>query len=100
MNSLYYLIDTVLNIYQIVIIAWVILSWLVAFNVVNTRNRFVYVVGDALNRLTDPALRPIRGFIPSFGGIDISPLILLLGIWFLRMLLFEYWPFTGGAVYR
>ena len=99
MNSLYLLIDTILDIYMIVVIAWVILSWLVAFNVVNTRNRFVYVVGDALNRLTDPALRPIRGIVPSLGGIDISPLILLLGIWFLQLLLFEYWPRSSGLAY-
>ncbi|MCA8908080.1 MAG: YggT family protein [Rhodospirillaceae bacterium] len=98
MLSLYHLIDTVLEIYSIIVIAWVILSWLVAFNVLNTHNRFVYVVGDALNRLTEPALAPFRRIIPSFGGIDISPLALLLAIFFLRMLLREYWPGIGFGI--
>ena len=91
MQSLGVLIYTILEIYSFIIIAWVILSWLVAFNVLNTRNRFVYVLGDALNRLTEPALAPFRRIIPSFGGIDISPLALLLAIMFLRLLIVEYW---------
>lgn len=98
MMSLYYLIDTILEIYSIIVIAWVIVSWLVAFNVLNTRNRFVYVVGDALNRLTEPTLAPIRRVIPSFGGIDISPLVLLLAIMFVRMLLREYWVSLFGGI--
>ena len=98
MQSLGILLYTILEIYTIIVIAWVILSWLVAFNVINTRNRFVYVVGDALNRLTEPALAPFRRFIPSFGGIDISPLALLLAIMFLRMLLVEYWPGVGFGI--
>lgn len=93
MTSLYYLIDTILNLYTWVIIISAILSWLVAFNVVNTSNRFVYMVGDTLHRLTEPVLRPIRQFVPNLGGIDISPVILLLLIFFLRSLLREYWPF-------
>ena len=93
MTSLFYLIDMVLNLYAWIIIISAILSWLVAFNVVNTSNRFVYLVGDTLHRLTEPALRPIRQFMPNLGGIDISPVILLLLIFFLRNLLREYWPF-------
>lgn len=93
MTSLYYLIDTILNLYTWVIIISAILSWLVAFNVVNTSNRFVYTVGETLHRLTEPALRPIRQFLPSLGGIDISPIVLLLLLFFVRSLLREYWPF-------
>jgi len=92
MQSLYFLIDTVLNLYTWVIIISAILSWLVAFNVINTGNRFVYMVGETLHKLTEPALRPIRQFMPNLGGIDISPVILLLLIFFARNLLREYWP--------
>lgn len=92
MRSLYYLIDTLLSLYTYVLIAQVILSWLVAFNVVNTHNRIVGTIGEVLYRLTEPVLGQIRRFVPSVGGLDLSPLILLLGIYFLRNLLFEYWP--------
>ena len=61
-----------------------ILSWLVAFNVVNTRNRFVYTVMDFLWRITEPALRPIRRILPNLGGIDISPVILILILMFVQ----------------
>ncbi len=77
-------ISYLLTIYVYVLIAAAVLSWLVAFNVVNTRNRFVYIVGDFLYRVTEPALRPIRRFMPDLGGIDISPIILLLILFFLR----------------
>ncbi len=92
MVSLLLVIDMVLQIYTWVIIASAILSWLVAFNVVNTRNQFIYTVGDVLYRLTEPALRPIRRIMPNLGGIDLSPVILLLLIFFIRSLLWEYWP--------
>ena len=71
-----------LRIYIWVVIISVILSWLVAFEIVNMRNRYVYMVGSALNRLTEPALKPIRRFMPNLGGIDISPIVLFLIIWF------------------
>ena len=87
MHAIFWLIDTVLGLYIILVFAQVVLSWLVGFNVVNTRNRFVYLVGDFLYRVTDPALRPIRRMLPSFGGIDLSPVILLLGLYFIRQLL-------------
>ncbi len=67
-----------------------ILSWLVAFNVVNTSNRFVYMVGDFLHRLTEPALRPIRNIIPNLGGIDLSPIVLILGIIFIQGVLSRF----------
>ncbi len=90
MHSILLLIDTVVDIYIMVIFAQVILSWLVTFNVVNTRNRFVYLIGDMLYRITEPALKPIRRLMPNLGGIDISPVVLILGLWFSRNLLFEY----------
>ena len=67
----------VIQFYIWIVIISAILSWLIAFNVVNTQNRFVYTVGDALYRLTDPALRHIRRYMPDLGGIDISPVILI-----------------------
>ncbi|MGB1547272.1 MAG: YggT family protein [Alphaproteobacteria bacterium] len=90
MYSVLLLVDTVIDIYIWLLIISVILSWLVAFNIVNTSNRIVYVIGDSLFRITEPALRPIRRILPSLGGIDISPVVLILGLVFLRNLLFEY----------
>ncbi|MBZ9736626.1 YggT family protein [Mesorhizobium sp. CA15] len=88
-----------LDIYWWIIIASAIFSWLYAFNVVNSRNQFVGSVGNMLYRLTDPALRPIRRFMPDLGGIDISPIILLLIIFFIRQFLVTTvwsWVVTGG----
>lgn len=85
MTALFWLIDTALEIYVFLLIVWVIVSWLVAFNVINTYNRFVALVMDFLYRITEPPLRPIRRFIPDLGGIDISPLILLLLVQALRI---------------
>ena len=76
-----------LRIYVWVVIASAILSWLVAFNVVNTRNQFVYTIGTMLHRLTEPALKPIRRFLPNLGGIDISPVVLILIVYFAQMVL-------------
>jgi YggT family protein len=92
MLSLLGLIDALLGIYMWMLIAQVVLSWLVQFNVLNTRNRFVYLIGDFLYRVTEPALRPIRRFMPNLGGIDISPVILALLISFARNLVWEYGP--------
>ena len=87
MGALLWLIDSLLSLYMWVIIIQVVLSWLVAFNVVNTRNRFVYAVGDTLYRLTEPVMGPVRRLLPNLGGIDISPIIVLLLIGFARKLL-------------
>jgi YggT family protein len=84
MLAIFDVILLALQLYWWIIIASAVMSWLVAFEIVDLRNRFVYVVADALNRLTEPALRPIRNFLPNFGGIDISPIILLLIIYFLQ----------------
>lgn len=73
-----------LNIYKWCIIVSAVLSWLIAFNVINTSNQVVYMVVDFLYRITEPAIRPIRKFIPNLGGIDISPIILLLAIFFVE----------------
>lgn len=92
MTSLLILIDSVITLYIWIIVASAILSWLIAFNVVNTGNRIVAVIADTLYRLTEPALRPIRSILPNLGGIDVSPVVLILGLIFIRNLLFEYWP--------
>ena len=93
MLSLAVLIDKVIDIYTWIVIASAIMSWLVAFGVVNVSNKFIRMVVDVLYRLTEPALRPIRRIVPDLGGIDISPVILLLGLFFIRSLLWEYvWP--------
>ena len=76
---------TLLKLYSYVVIANVIISWLVAFNVLNTQNRFVYSILELTYRLTDPILNKIRRFLPNLGSLDISPVILLLLIWFIEM---------------
>ncbi|MCJ7526623.1 MAG: YggT family protein [Methyloceanibacter sp.] len=81
----------VIDLYIWVVIASAILSWLIAFNVLNTQNRFVYSVADMLYRLTEPALRPIRSIIPNLGGIDISPVILILFMLFIRDVVLLGW---------
>ncbi len=93
MLSLAVLIDKVIDIYTWIVIAGAIMSWLVAFGVVNVSNKFIRMVVDILYRLTEPVLRPIRSILPNLGGVDISPVILLLGLFFVRRLLWEYvWP--------
>lgn len=90
MNAVLWLINTIIEIYIMLLIAQVILSWLTAFNVINTRNRFVYLVGDFLYRITEPALKPIRRILPKLGGIDISPVVLILGLVFAQRLMFDF----------
>ena len=90
MRALLDVILLVLNLYIYVVIAAAILSWLVAFNVVNPRNQFVAMVGDFLYRITEPVLRPIRNALPNLGGIDISPVIVILLLVFLRDVVYYY----------
>ena len=85
MIAIFYLVLQILKIYSYIVIANVIISWLIAFNVLNTSNRFVYSVLDFTYRLTDPILNKIRRFLPNLGAFDISPIILLLLIWFIEM---------------
>ena len=89
MKSIFILLDSAITIYLWVIIINAILSWLVAFNILNTQNRFVFSILDTTYKLTDPPLNQIRRFIPTFGSIDISPLVLILALMFLRNLVFE-----------
>ena len=89
MHSVLWLINTVIEIYIFVLIVQVVMSWLIAFNVVNTRNRFVYTVADISYKLTEPALRPIRRILPAFGGIDLSPVVLILLLCFIQRFLPE-----------
>ena len=89
MKSIFILLDSIITIYLWIIIINAVLSWLVAFNVLNTQNRFVFSVLDATYKLTDPALNKIRRFIPIFGSIDISPIVLILLLMFLRNIIFE-----------
>jgi len=89
MKSIFILLDSVITIYLWIIIINALLSWLVAFNVLNTQNRFVFSILDTTYKLTDPALSKIRRFIPMFGSVDISPVILILILMFLRNLIFE-----------
>ena len=85
MIPIYFLALKILEIYSYIVIANVIISWLVAFNVLNTQNRFVYSVLELTYRLTEPFLNKIRRFLPNLGTLDISPIILLLLIWFIEM---------------
>ena len=89
MKSIFILLDSVITIYIWIIIINAISSWLVAFNILNTQNRFVFSVLDATYKLTDPALNKIRRFLPTFGSIDLSPVVLILFLMFIRNLVFE-----------
>ncbi len=85
MIAIYYLVLQILKLYSYVVIANVIVSWLIAFNILNTQNRFVYSILELTYKLTDPILNKIRAFLPNLGSLDISPIILLLLIWFVEM---------------
>lgn len=87
MNALIELVATIVNIYIYLIFAQVIMSWLVNFNVINRQNRFVNMIGEFLHKITEPVLAPIRRFLPNFGGLDISPIVLILLLLFLQRLL-------------
>ncbi len=90
MRSILDIIMLVLQIYIWLLIAAAVLSWLVAFNVVNTRNQVVAMLGEFLYRITEPLLRPIRQMLPNLGGIDVSPVILILLILFLENVIVRY----------
>ena len=85
MIAIFYLALQILKLYSYVVIANVVVSWLIAFNILNTQNRFVYSILEFSYRLTDPILNKIRRFLPNLGSLDISPIILLLLIWFIEM---------------
>jgi YggT family protein len=94
MISLLRLLDIVLELYMWCLIIAAVMSWLSFGGVINTHNRIVYAISDFLYRITEPVLKPIRRFVPLVGGIDLSPVIIILIIYFLRSLLREY----GGAL--
>ena len=90
MQSLFYLLMQILDLYWWIVIINVIISWLIGFNVLNTQNRFVFMIFDFTNRLTNPILNRIRNVLPNFGTIDASPVVLLLALWFIKSLMYEY----------
>ncbi len=85
MIAIFYLVLQVLKLYSYVVIANVLVSWLIAFNILNTHNKFIYSILELTYKLTDPILNKIRRFLPNLGSLDISPIILLLLIWFIEM---------------
>ena len=99
MLSLLTLISQIIQIYICIIIASAVLSWLVAFDIVNLRNRYVYLIGDAISRVTEPAYRRIRMFLPQMGGLDLAPLVLLLALIFLRNIMWEVFGPTAMGGY-
>lgn len=90
LTTLFQILYVVLDLFVWVLIISAILSWLIAFNVINTQNRFVYTVSDMLYRLTEPVLRPIRNILPNLGGLDLSPIVVILLVMFLQRLLVNY----------
>ena len=90
MNPFIWLIEALIELVTWVVIASAIISWLVAFGVVNMRNQFIRMVVETLYRLTEPMLRPIRRMMPNLGGVDISPVVLILGLGLLRWFLASY----------
>jgi|SRR5215471_16002389 YggT family protein len=96
-NPILWLIDTVIWLYIWLLIAMAVLSWLIAFGVINTRNQFVRQLAEFLFRITEPALRPIRSILPNLGGVDISPMILIIGLIFLDRVIFWAYSLLFGA---
>jgi YggT family protein len=92
MNSLLGLIIQIINLYKLVLLIYIIATWLISFNIINTSNRFIYSAMEILYRLSEPSLRLVRKYVPAFGNMDISPIIVYLLLWFIQSLLIEYWP--------
>ena len=92
MNSLLGLIVQIINLYKFVLLIYIIATWLISFNIINTSNRLIYTAMEFLYKLCEPSLRIVRKYIPNFGNIDISPIIVYLLLWFIQSLLIEYWP--------
>ena len=91
MNSLLGLIIQIIDLYKLILIIYIITTWLIAFNIVNTSNRFVFSVMEILFKLSEPSLRIVRKYIPTIGSIDISPIIVYLALEFFQRLIIEYW---------
>ena len=92
MNSLLGLIIQIINLYQFILLIYIISTWLISFNIINTSNRLVYGIMDVLYRLIEPSLRFVRKYLPNLGVIDIAPVVVYLALWFAKNLLIEYWP--------
>ena len=92
MNSLLFLIIQIIDLYKIVLIIYVVATWLVGFGIINTRNAFVYSMLTALYKICEPSMRIVKKFIPTFGNIDISPIIVFIALEFFKRLIIEYWP--------
>jgi YggT family protein len=92
MNSLLGLIIQIINLYKFILLVYIIATWLINFNIINTSNRFIYSAMEILYKLCEPSLRLVRRYVPLFGNIDISPIIVYLLLWFFQNLLIEYWP--------
>ena len=92
MNSLLLFLVRLLDFYTLIVFFYVVVSWLFHFNILNSQNVFLWRVFESFKKLTDPPLNYIRRYLPNFGGIDISPVLLILIIYLFKDLLFEYWP--------
>ena len=92
MVSLLGLLIQIINLFQLVLVIYIIGTWLANFNVINPNNRFVYSIMVAMYRLCEPSLNIVRRYLPTFGSIDLSPIVVYLGLWFIKSLLIEYWP--------
>ena len=92
MNSILGLLILIINLFQFILIVYIIGTWLVNFNIINSGNRFVFSIMDALYRLCEPSLSFVRRYLPVFGTLDLSPIVVYIGLWFLKSLLVEYWP--------
>ena len=92
MASLLGLLVQIISLFQLILIIYIIGTWLVNFNVINTNNRLVYTIMEAMYRLCEPSLNFVRKYLPMFGNIDLSPIVVYLGLWFIKNLLIEYWP--------
>jgi YggT family protein len=93
MGPIEWLVNTVLNLTLVVVIASAVMSWLVAFDIINLRNRFVATIYDTCERITNPLLKPIRKIIPNLGGVDLSPVVLIIGVQFLQNFAVPLIPF-------
>ena len=92
MTSLLYLIVQFIELYKLVLIIYIIGSWLVSFNIINASNKFVYSLMTTLYKICEPSLKIVQRFIPVFGNIDISPIIVFVLLEFLKRIIIEYWP--------
>ena len=92
MISLLGLLIQIISLFQFILVVYIIGTWLINFNVINSNNRFVYIVMEAMYRLCEPSLNFVRRYLPSFGSIDLSPIVVYFALWFIKSLLIEYWP--------